>query len=226
VVVSRQAIALEGDPSSTIALPPPDRWAEGVDASYKRSGPNDLSLVPLAAALKPARAGEHKALAVAFDASIPYRIVVEVLFTAGQSGYDSYYLLARTAAGFGAIVIRPPRIGRLPQPPPPALNLAVFIVSDGIAVKTSSGNVGPGCTGALGPGLAVPRGAWGHDFAGLRACAASVRAQSPAFATETQATLTANPNVPFGEIVAAMDALREEPSGRAGFPDIHFGVAR
>jgi biopolymer transport protein ExbD len=224
VLVSRQSIMLEGDASSTIALPPPERWALGVDGSYKGTGPNDLYLVPLAAALERIRQAKGAPLAVAFDASIPYRIVVEVLFTAGQADYGQYHLVTRTAAGLGAILTVPPRVGSA-RPSVRTLNLAVFVTSLGMAVKTSGGNVAPGCAGA-GPGIALPRSPTGLDLAGLSACAALVRAQDSSFATETTAVVVANPGVPFGEVVAVMDALRVEPSGRVGFPDIRFGVAR
>jgi biopolymer transport protein ExbD len=225
VVVSKQAIVLEGDLSSLVALPPPDRWANGVDAQYKRNGPNDLFLVPLGAALARARQGAAAPIAIGFDASIPYRIVVEVLFTAGQSEYAKYHLLTRTAAGFGAIVSEPPKVQDVRLVQPVALNLAVFVVPGGLVVKGAGGSMAPGCKD-VGPGITLPRGAGGHDLAGLRACAASLRALDPRFAAETQATITANPDVPFGEIVAVMDALRVDPSGQVGFPDVHFGVAR
>src|SRR5581483_2742791 len=128
--------------------------------------------------------------------------------------------------GFGAIVTTPPRIrDLLGRPGVRALNLAVVVAPGGLSVKTSSGNVAPGCAGP-GPGVTLPRGPGGLDLAGLRACAAFLRAQDPQFAEETQAGLRAEPDVPFGEVVAVMDALRVEPSGREGFPDIHFGVTR
>jgi hypothetical protein len=227
VLISRQAIALAGDSSSLVPLPPPDRWANGVDAAYKRGGPDGLYLVPLAAALTRAGRGDGAPLAVGVDASVPYRVLIEVLFTARQSGYERYHLLARTAAGFGAVIVTPPTMSgrRLEAPITPSLNLAVLVVSAGIALKASGGNIAPGCAG-VGPGITLPRGPGGLDLAGLRACAAAARQSDPRFAQETQAIVIPNPDTPFSEIVAVMDALRVEPSGREGFPDIHFGIAR
>jgi hypothetical protein len=92
-------------------------------------------------------------------------------------------------------------------------------------LKTASGNIAPGCA-TLGAGLTLPRGPGGLDLAGLQACAAAAKNSDPRFAAEALATLVANPDIPFGELVAVMDALRTEPSGQPGFPDIAFGILR
>lgn len=223
-LISRQAIVLQGDDASLIPVPPdPSR---GVDAAYKRSGPNDLYLVPLAAALARSPLRGAGAIAIGADASVPYRLLIEVLFTAGQSEIGTFHLLVQTAAGPGAITTHAPRVGgSWGQPATPALNLSVIVVRDGMAVKTSGGNIAPGCA-AVGPGLAFPRGPAGLDLAGLQACATAARQSDPRFDGDHQATLTANPDIAVGEVVAVMDALRTEPSGRALFPEIAFGVPR
>ena len=89
-----------------VRLPPPDQLAQaGVDARYKRNGPNDLYIVPLGQALGEARrvdkavreakgepAPSSEAVLVA-DASTPYRLFVEVLYTLGQSEFGKNHLL-------------------------------------------------------------------------------------------------------------------------------------
>lgn len=224
VLISRQSIAVQGDPGSLIPVPPdPSR---GADAAYKRSGPNDLYIVPLAAALARSPLRAAGAVAIGADAAVPYRVLVEVLFTAGQSEIGTFHLLVRTAAGVGAITTHAPRMGdERRRYDVPSLNLSVIVVRDGMSVKTSFGNIATGCAG-IGSGLAFPRGPAGLDLAGLQACATALRQRDPRFAGEQQATLTANPDVPLGEIVSVMDALRTEPSGRAAFPDIVFAVPR
>jgi hypothetical protein len=224
VLISRQAIVVQGDEASTIPLPPdPSR---GADAAYKRAGPHDYYLVPLAAALERSPLRGAGALAIGADAAVPYRVLAEVLYTAGLSGMATLHLLVRTAAGPGAIQTQAPKIvGARPRSDVPALNLAVVLVRDGISVKTSGGNIAPGCS-SVGLGLTFPRGPGGLDLAGLQACAAAARNSDPRFAAETLATLVANPDITFGELVAVMDALRTEPSGRPGFPDIAFGILR
>ena len=106
-----------------------------------------------------------------------------------------------------------------------ALNLSVFIVSDGFSLKASGGNIAPGCQDR-GAGIAVPKQGNNYDFTGLTACAARLKGLSPEFADETQATITANPGVEFQTVVAVMDALRNTPSGDALFENIQFGVPR
>ena len=106
-----------------------------------------------------------------------------------------------------------------------ALNLSVFIVSDGFSLKASGGNIAPGCQDR-GAGNAVPKVGGKYDFAGLTACASRLKGLSPEFADETQATITANPGVEFQTVIAVMDALRNTPSGDALFENIQFGVPR
>jgi biopolymer transport protein TolR len=106
-----------------------------------------------------------------------------------------------------------------------ALNLSVFIVSDGFSLKASGGNIAPGCQDR-GAGIAVPKVGNTYDFTALTACAARLKGLSPEFADETQATITANPGVDFQTVVAVMDALRNTPSGDTLFENIQFGVPR
>ncbi len=77
----------------------------GVGAAHKRNGPNDLYIVPLGRALQSARktdkmvrrakgldAGVSEAIVIA-DASTPYRLLIEVLFTLGQNEFGKYHLM-------------------------------------------------------------------------------------------------------------------------------------
>jgi biopolymer transport protein ExbD len=76
-----------------------------VDAKYKRSGPNDLFIVPLANALSHARETDKAVRAVkgldpssseamiVADETTPYRLLVEVFFTLGQSEFGKYHLM-------------------------------------------------------------------------------------------------------------------------------------
>jgi biopolymer transport protein ExbD len=106
VVVSKSQILVGDDPSPVLTLPDRQQLAQGgVDARYKRSGANDLYIVPLANALAAARnvdkavreaRGEAPAPSEAVlvaDATTPYRLLVEVLFTLGQSEFGREHLL-------------------------------------------------------------------------------------------------------------------------------------
>ena len=105
------------------------------------------------------------------------------------------------------------------------LNLSVLITSEGHAIKTSAGNVAPGCKGA-GPGIAIPRHGETYDFDALNACAGSLKKASPEFGEETQVFLSANPGIDYQTLVNTIDAVRATPKGDPLFPDVNFQVAR
>lgn len=104
VTVSKTQI-LVGD-EKILSLPGRESLAQaGVDARFKRSGPNDLFIVPLGNALMSARKTDvairrakgldpssSEAIVIA-DKGTPYRLLMEVLFTLGQSEYGKYHLM-------------------------------------------------------------------------------------------------------------------------------------
>lgn len=106
VIVSKTQILVGENPEPIVLLPSRDQIAQsGVDAKYKRGGPNDLFIVPLANALGAARETDKKLrLAKGLDASsseaiivadgtTPYRLLIEVMFTLGQSEFGKYHLM-------------------------------------------------------------------------------------------------------------------------------------
>jgi biopolymer transport protein ExbD len=110
IVISKSQILVGDEPTPIVLLPGPEQLAQsGVDTKYKRSGPNDMYIVPLANALahahetdKAIRQAKHEkdtssseAVIVA-DATTPYRLLIEVLFTAGQSEFGKYHLMVRS----------------------------------------------------------------------------------------------------------------------------------
>jgi biopolymer transport protein ExbD len=106
VIISKTQILVGEDPHPIVLLPGRDSLAQsGIDAKYKRNGPNDLYIVPLANALQSARqtdklikqakgidASSSEAIVIA-DNTTPYRLLIEVLFTLGQSEYAKYHLM-------------------------------------------------------------------------------------------------------------------------------------
>jgi biopolymer transport protein ExbD len=104
VTVSKSQI-LVGD-ERIMTLPSRQSLAQsGVGAQYKRSGPNDLYIVPLGNALQAARktdklvrqakgldATMSEAIIIA-DLTTPYRLFIEVLFTLGQNEFGKYHLM-------------------------------------------------------------------------------------------------------------------------------------
>jgi biopolymer transport protein ExbD len=106
VVVSKSQILVGDDPTPVVKLPPREQLAaSGIDARYKRNGPNDLYVVPLGNALanarlldravREARGEDPKSseATVVADATTPYRLIVEVLYTLGQSEFGTQHLL-------------------------------------------------------------------------------------------------------------------------------------
>jgi biopolymer transport protein ExbD len=104
VTVSKSQL-LVGD-EKILSLPSRQSLAQsGVGAQYKRSGPNDLYIVPLGNALQSARktdklvrqakgldASMSEAIIIA-DNTTPYRLFIEVLFTLGQNEFGKYHLM-------------------------------------------------------------------------------------------------------------------------------------
>lgn len=99
-----------------------------------------------------------------------------------------------------------------------ALNLNVTITNAGVIVSGSGGKLARGCaTTAPGKVLTVPAGMNGeHDWIGLTTCVTRVKQK---FKDETRVTVSADPEVPYEHLMAAMDAVRgdqDEPL----FPDV------
>ncbi|HVU01066.1 MAG TPA: biopolymer transporter ExbD [Polyangiaceae bacterium] len=104
VTVSKSQILVGDD--KVMTLPGRQSLAQsGVGAQYKRSGPNDLYIVPLGNALQAARktdklvrqakgqdASMSEAIIIA-DNTTPYRLFIEVLFTLGQNEFGKYHLM-------------------------------------------------------------------------------------------------------------------------------------
>lgn len=112
VTISKTQI-LVGD-NQVLQLPGRESLAQtGVGARYKRSGPNDLYIVPLGNALQSARKTDKlireakgldpsssEAIIVA-DQTTPYRLLIEVLFTLGQNEFGKYHLMVVQAKSHG-----------------------------------------------------------------------------------------------------------------------------
>ncbi len=104
VTVSKSQIMV-GD-KKVLELPGRESLAQtGVGANEKRSGPNDVYIVKLGNALQSARKLDRRvreakgldpatseAIIVA-DGSTPYRLLIEVLFTLGQTEFGKYHLM-------------------------------------------------------------------------------------------------------------------------------------
>ena len=106
LIISKSAILLGEEGSPVLKLPSRQQLAQsGLDAQYKRNGANDMYIVPLANRLQNARKidkairqakglpTETSEAVVIADATTPYRLLIEVLFTLGQSEFGKYHLM-------------------------------------------------------------------------------------------------------------------------------------
>jgi biopolymer transport protein ExbD len=107
VVVSKSQILVDEDTRPVVTLPRErEQLAQsGLDAKYKRSGPEDLYIVPLGNALAHAREKDKQAriakgldpsgseARIVADRQTPYRVLVEVLYTLGQSEFNKFHLM-------------------------------------------------------------------------------------------------------------------------------------
>jgi biopolymer transport protein ExbD len=106
VLVSKSHIVVDDN----VVCPVPAEASHGVEGKYKRSGPNDLYIVPLANALQSWRERDRQirlatgkdpnsseAIIIA-DAQTPYRLLVEVLFTLGQTEFAKFHLMVLQGA--------------------------------------------------------------------------------------------------------------------------------
>lgn len=213
LVITESGITLQG----TKVMDLPSDRSGGADPKDKRNGKNDLYLVPLANALATDGGRAVKSIVVDVDDTTPYRLLIEVLFTLGQSDFDHWNLRRRGHAEI--LPITPPR-ALAPGVAPPSVALVVFLVDEGISIKTSGGNVAPGCQD-VGPGLSIPKRDGAQDDAALGACARKLKTQFP---NEQAFTFTASPALPFAGAWAVIEAVR----GAKGdlFPDVMLGVSR
>lgn len=105
VVISRSQITIDGNFVANVPANP----VGGLEAKYKRSGPNDLYIVPLANQARAWRerdkqirqvrgkdASFSEALVIA-DKGTPFRVILEVFNTLNQSEFAKLHLMALQA---------------------------------------------------------------------------------------------------------------------------------
>jgi hypothetical protein len=103
------------------------------------------------------------------------------------------------------------------------LNLNVTVTETGALVTGSGGKLAPGCTGIDPPGsrsVTVPRKGKDYDWPGLTECVSKIKTQ---FGDEDTVTVSADPQVQYEHVVAAMDAVRTKGT-EALFPKVMISV--
>ena len=90
------------------------------------------------------------------------------------------------------------------------LNLNVTVTDAGVLVTGSGGKLSAGCTSIDPTGsraVTVPRKGKAYDWAGLTQCVVRVKSQ---FEDEDTVTVSADPQIAYEHLVAAMDAVRSQ----------------
>lgn len=101
------------------------------------------------------------------------------------------------------------------------LNLNVTVTDKGVIVTGSGGKLAQGCEGiAAGEGLTVPSKKGAYVWPELTKCVAKVKKQ---YEDETAVTISADPQIEYQHVVAAMDAVRNEGEDEL-FPDVLISV--
>jgi biopolymer transport protein ExbD len=106
VIISKSHIVVDDNP----VCPLPADASHGVEGRYKKSGPNDLEIVPLENAAHSWRERDRQiriatgkdpssseAIIIA-DATVPYRLLCEVLFTLGATEFAKFHLMVMQGA--------------------------------------------------------------------------------------------------------------------------------
>jgi biopolymer transport protein ExbD len=106
ILISKSHVVVD----DVAVCPVPADATHGIEGKYKRSGPNDLYIVPLANALQSWRERDRQirvatgkdpssseAIIIA-DSGTPYRLLVEVLFTLGQTEFAKFHLMVLQGA--------------------------------------------------------------------------------------------------------------------------------
>jgi biopolymer transport protein ExbD len=102
------------------------------------------------------------------------------------------------------------------------LNLNVTITEVGVIVSGSGGKLAPGCTTVdMGRTITVPKKAKDYDWPGLTECVSRIKQQ---FKDENSVTVSADPQVQYEHIVAAMDAVRIGKTKQELFPQVLISV--
>lgn len=103
-------------------------------------------------------------------------------------------------------------------PPTNRASVTVTVAETGIFVSSPVGRVGAGCDVATaGAAPTIARGEHGHDFRALSRCLARVLDATDVVSTDV--ILSASANVPYQDVISAMDAVRAD-GDRPLFDDV------
>jgi hypothetical protein len=163
---------------------------------------------------------------IAADASVPYAVLTEVVFTLGTYSVNDVSLLGRGGAGVATAPITLPHRGA--SGVPASLDLTVKIDDAGFMVSARGERMAPGCRATApasdaGSTATIPKANGSFDDARLAACASEIK-RSTAATSDSSATLVAEPGSDIQTVIGVLDALRGENG--ALFPQVALGLVR
>lgn len=203
-----------------------------VDPSIKKDGAPGFFITPLYEALQRLRREKQDRsgrLAVAADHRTPYRLLCEVLYTAGQAEFGENYLVVQ-GRGQGAIRLYTPRyhagqgkLHRVDHEKVP-LDLTVIIARQGFLISAAASKVVTGaCAAPLQQGRCPLRwdaGArrWNdsYDHARLVRTLTELKKKHP---LERKVIVAADDQIPCHLLVRTLDAARGEASVKCAGED-------
>jgi len=103
-----------------------------------------------------------------------------------------------------------------------SLNLTITVVEQGVIVAAAGGKLAPGCeTTGSGNVITVPRQGTGYDWAALTACAEKIKRE---YQDENKVTVSADPLVTYRDLIAAMDAVRQNADEEILFDEVQLSA--
>ncbi|NUP07043.1 MAG: hypothetical protein HOW73_13395 [Polyangiaceae bacterium] len=162
--------------------------------------------------------GSKTKLTILVDPEVPYRTLFEVLDTAERSSISRYLLREVgtervVAAESKSAVVRPPDTANV-------LDLAMHVLPNRITLKVGNGKSAPGCSD-----IGKATGGSNVDLTALNACATRLKDDNPQAEADYAVVIRAAPEMPFGEVVSAIKAIRAN-GDRALFPNVAFDAPK
>jgi hypothetical protein len=194
----------------------------GFPAGMKRSGlAAALHVLPVEDAVRDLRATGPAvdSLRLLVDAGVPYRALLEVVYSAAHAGVTSFSLIVMSESGEGALPIRlPTRAEREESKAPGAVPPPAFVIDrDGVSISVGQEPIGAGCTrGAAGAAVALQSGR--ADPRQLAECAERMHGMDEAWARNTSASVSATSAVPMQAVLEAIAAILPV------YPTVHVGM--
>lgn len=212
--ITEREILLDGE--KLVGLGTLAEQAKGVAERFKRRGPNDLEIVPVLAAIERRQMripDDH--IRIELAESTPYRVVVEVMYSAGQGGVKAMQLFIPASSLHPAIDVDV----ELPTKAGTESSAAFHVLKEGIKMKFDGSNITPGC-GSRGPGVAVPNRD-GYDLQAFATCLKRLNSLDPELMVR-EGIVAADARVPALDVLRIANVARcGEPSctgRRLGFP--------